>query len=329
MSHKGQPESVLTLKLVRMADRTPRIRQFLFESNDGAALPSFTAGAHVELLLPGGRRRAYSLVNSPAEVHRYVLAIQREDAGNGGSTWIFENLKPGDTVDCTVPVNDFPLDASARRHIFIAGGIGITPFISMARHLIAAGGEFQLYYCTRSPEVTVFLDKLPELLGERLHVHHDGGDPSRGLDFGGLLAQQREGDHVYICGPKPFIDAARAAASHWAQGSVHIEVFAPALAIPADDAVDLTGAAPFDVVLNKSGKRVRVGDDETLLQALERAGFHIHAVCLQGWCGTCRTKYISGKVDHKDEYLDEQQRKSLMQVCISRALPGETLVLDI
>jgi len=194
----------------------------------GRDLPRFEAGAHIELRV-GGFLRQYSLWNDPAERRRYCIAVLRESESQGGSQYLHETVRAGDLVEVSMPRNNFPLDATAARHLLIAGGIGIAPIISMISELRRRHAEFEVHYCTRSPEKTAFRGELEPLVGEqRLQFHHDGGNPAHGLDIAAALRDPVPGTHLYYCGPAPLMAAAAQAAVEWPPGTVHCEYFTTA-----------------------------------------------------------------------------------------------------
>ena len=313
------------LKVARIDAATPRIRRIELRSADGSALPAFTAGAHVDIDLPNDEARSYSLLNDPEETDRYVLGVLREENSLGGSAFLHDRLAVGDELNASEPLNDFPLYESAETNILIAGGIGITPIMAMATRLARLGRDFTLHYCARAPEEAAFLDELRARHGERLSTHFDGGDPARGLDVKALLATRPPGAHVYVCGPLGLIRAVLAAAADWPKGTVHHELFKGSEA----DLAEATTDQPFDIVCQKAGKRFTVPADKSILAVLKAEGFKVKTLCTTGRCGTCRVTYLSGKVDHRDDVLDDDERETALQVCVSRAMPGETLVLDL
>lgn len=317
--------AVLQLKVTRTEAVTPRIRRIELVSADGAALPPFAAGAHIDVALPNDEARSYSLLNDAAETDRYVLGVLREPESLGGSIYLHDRLKAGDVVQATPPSNDFPLYEAGELNILIAGGIGITPIMPMAARLAAIGRDYTLHYCARSAEEAAFLDELSRRHGDRLKTYFDGGDPSRGLDIKALVGIRRPGAHVYVCGPIELVRAVVVATADWPQGTVHYELFKGSAADLAPANTD----RPFEVVLAKSGRRITVPADKSLLAVLKAEGLRIKTMCTTGRCGTCRVTYLSGKVDHRDEVLDDEEKQTVLQVCVSRAMPGETLVLDL
>jgi ferredoxin-NADP reductase len=307
---------------------TPAIKRFELRRSEGGELPSFTAGAHIDVavILPDGApaRRSYSLVNSPAERARYEIAVLREPQGSGGSTFMHERVTIGDRLAASAPRNDFPLAADAREHCLIAGGIGITPILAMARALAAAAQPFDLHYCARSPDAMAYRDEIAALADDRARFYFDGGDPSRGLDLGALLATPVPGRHLYVCGPRGMIDAAltRCQAAQWPREQVHFELFTPAKAEAGDQA--------FEVVLGRSGRSVRVPAGKTILETLLEAGEEPLSDCRRGECGVCVTEVLAGAPLHRDYYLTESEKAAgkSMCICVSRSRSGK-LVLDL
>jgi phthalate 4,5-dioxygenase reductase subunit len=296
------------------------IHRFELRHPQGAALAPFTAGAHVHVTSPAGLVRRYSLCNDPAEAHRYVIAVKRDPAGRGGSVDLVDNTRAGDLLPVSGPRNAFELNERAPGSVLIAGGIGITPLMSMARRLAAIGARFKLYYCTRSPRHAPFMDELaaPEFAG-RVVFHHDGGDPMKSLDLWPLFEKPTR-DHVYVCGPRPMLEAVRDMTGHWPQSAIHFESFldAGAAARPEDH--------PFTVVLARSGVRVEVPRAVSILEALRNAGHDAPSSCESGTCGTCRTRLVSGEADHRDLVLSEEERATQIMICVSRALTPEIAI---
>ena len=198
----------------------PRIKSFELADPAGAQLPAFTAGSHIDVTLPNGLVRSYSLLNDSRERDRYVIAVLHEEAGGGGSAWVHESLRPGDVLEIGAPQNRFEIDEGGDHNILIAGGIGITPILSMAQRFDELGIDYRLIYCTRSREDAAFCAHIEERHGERATLHHDGGLRERSLDVDELLRVREPGTHVYVCGPPGLIAAVRKAAGEWPQGTV-------------------------------------------------------------------------------------------------------------
>ena len=316
---------MLQLKVARIRDETPRIKSLELTAADGGALPAFTAGAHIDVTLGNGEERSYSLLNDPTETQRYVIAVLRETDSRGGSAFVHDSVREGDVLTSSPPANNFPINEAGERHILIAGGIGITPLMAMSRRLAARDAAFTLHYCTRSRDEAAFIGEIAAALGERLVTHFDGGDISRGLNVAALLKERPPAGHVYVCGPPGLIRAVREATPHWPKGTVHYELFRGSEA----DIAPRSSDQPFEIVLKRAGKTLQVPADKSILQTLADAGIKIKTLCKEGVCGTCRVGLVSGRADHRDEVLTDDERERHIQVCVSRAQPGETLVLDL
>ncbi len=292
-----------------------------FRDPGGAELPAFTAGAHVSVRAPNGSLRKYSLCNDPAERDRYVIAVKRDPAGHGGSVSLIDGTRVGDLVEISEPRNAFELNERAASHIFIAGGIGITPIMAMLRRLAAAGkARFRLYYCTRSPAATAFRDELSAApFSGKVTFHHDHGDPARSLDLWPIL-EKPSGAHVYCCGPRPMLEAVRDMTGHWPTAAIHFESFldAAAQARPED--------TPFTVVLANSGDRIEVPPGISILEAMRACGHEAPSSCESGTCGTCRTRYVAGVADHRDLVLTGEERADQIMICVSRAASSEIVI---
>lgn len=317
----------LSVMLRAVAYLAEDICSFEFVCPQGRPLPAFSAGAHIDVHLPGGIIRQYSLCNDPAERHRYVVAVLRDPRGRGGSLAMHEQLHPGAMVTISVPRNHFPLAANASSYVFLAGGIGITPIMSMVAQARAAGKPFHLYYCTRTPQRTAFLRELRPLIeaGVAL-VHHDYGDVANSLDIRRVLHDYPAGAHLYYCGPVGFLDAVEHAASGWPAQAVHCERFSAPASSGASD--DPEADAPFEIELAKSGKRLTVAAGQTIVDALVANGVEVDVSCRQGYCGTCMTRYLAGQPLHRDSVLDDEDREDFVMICCSRAR-GRSLVLDL
>ncbi len=316
---------MLELRVDRIHDPAPRIRAFEFVAIDGRRLPPFTAGSHIDVELGNGEERSYSLLNNEGDTDRYAVAVLREAAGRGGSAWMHDVLREGDVLRASEPSNNFRLSEAGDHHVLIAGGIGVTPMLSMAARLQELGRDYVIHYCAREPAAAAFAAELASRHGDRLHLHYDGGDPARGLDVAALLKTRPTAAHVYVCGPAGLIRATREAGREWPAGTVHYELF------KGTDADVATGATnlPFEIVLRKTGRTLTVPAEFSILDVLKTNGFRIKSLCREGVCGTCRVGVVSGAVDHRDDCLDDDDRGEAMQVCVSRAQPGQTLVLDL
>ena len=295
------------------------VRLFELRDPSGADLPVFTAGAHISVRTPGGEERKYSLCNDPQERDRYVIAVKREANGRGGSASMCADVNAGDLLPVSDPANEFELAASPAGYTFIAGGIGITPLLSMARFLLSSGGPaFKLFYLTRNPETTPFLDELkrPEFRG-KVVIHHDQGDMANAYDLWPALEKPK--GHVYCCGPKGLMDAVRDMTGHWSASAVHFEAFTDGSVAQAEDEAFKVRIEGTDEVLD-----VPVG--VTILEALRNAGHVVPSSCESGSCGSCRTRLVSGDVDHRDLVLTAGEYDSNIMVCVSRGRGGEVVI---
>jgi phthalate 4,5-dioxygenase reductase subunit len=292
-----------------------------FRDPNGKPLPEFSAGAHIAVRVPNGLVRKYSLCNDPAERDRYQIAVKRESNGRGGSCNLTDNVKAGDELTVTAPVNDFGLPPRAQDFLFIAGGIGVTPIMAMIRQVVAEGKRFRLFYCSRSPETTAFRDELSrQQFKNMVTIHYDEGDASRSLDLRPILAERKNREHLYCCGPRPLMEAVRAMTDHWSSTAVHFEAFSEAETHKADD-------KPFKVRLARSSTVLDVPTSKTILEALREHGLEVPSSCETGTCGTCRTKLLAGEVDHRDLVLAEHERKDAIMICVSRAR-GDDITID-
>ncbi len=314
----------LRLKVRAIAELTPRIRTFeLVPPVRGDELPPFTAGAHLTIHLPSGLERQYSLCNDPAERHRYVIAVQREEAGRGGSEEMFRAVHVGDVLAVGGPRNLFPLHESGEEAVLIAGGIGVTPILAMARRLAAAGRPFSVLYLTRDAEATAFAEEFAGLAaaGVPVTIHHDGGDPGRVFDLAGFLAALPDSAHVYCCGPAGLMTAV--AELDPARGDrMHFEHFTNA------DAAPQGGDQPFVVTLARSGRDIDIPADRSILDVLLEAGLDVDYSCGEGTCGTCITRLLGGEPDHRDRVLTPAEKADHIALCCSRAR-GPRLTLDL
>lgn len=314
-----RPMSVRVREITELA---PSLKRFSFEPAHGGLFPTAPAGGHVMLTLrDGGRvmKNAYSLVSPPAERARYDIIVRHVAQSRGGSTFLHRQVAPGDVLEMANPVSLFPIMATAKKHLLIGGGIGITPLLSFLPELKARGARFELHQLAVPEEAPVFERLLaPFAAGEEIRVH--GGGRSA-FDLAGLLARQPLGTHLYVCGPHSLMEAvtATAAALGWPKGKVHKESFGG----------DVSGL-PFRAVLAKSGLEVEVGANQTLLEAVEAAGIAAPCLCRGGACGECVTPVIEGEVEHRDDFLSDQEKAAgtLIMTCVSRAR-GPRLVIDL
>jgi vanillate O-demethylase ferredoxin subunit len=288
-------------------------------------LPPFTAGAHVDLHLPNGLIRSYSLLNAQDERLRYVIGVNRDAQSRGGSRYLHESLRAGDTLAIGAPRNNFALDETAHLSVLIAGGIGITPLMAMARRLRSLGRPWRLHYAARTRAQAAFVDELQALRdreGADVHFTFDREPGARMMDIPALIAALPDGAHVYCCGPLPMLDAFEQATRALPRERVHAEYFA------ARDAAANEGG--FSVRLARSGRTIAIAPGHTILDALIEHGVDVPYSCRDGVCGTCETRVVDGQCDHRDLVLSsaEKAANDRMMVCCSGA-KSATLVLDL
>ena len=318
----------ITVDVVAVEQLTPLIKRFTLALPDGAPMPSFSGGAHVLVSMQDGEawhHNAYSLLSSPHDTRQYQIAVRREEASRGGSAFMHDKVAAGTRLAIGSPANLFELAPGAKRHVFIAGGIGITPFLAqLAEHRPEDGQsdlELELHYAYRAPEHAAFVDELkagPHAANVHCYVDSEG----QRLDLLKLFKNLPADAHVYVCGPQGLNDAvyANAALLGWPKAQLHSEQFA---------ATDIAGKA-FTVVLAKSGIELEVGEDETILKAIERAGVTVESLCREGVCGTCEVAILEGEADHRDQYLDDDEKaaQKTILLCVSRSRTPR-LVIDL
>lgn len=290
---------------------------------DGASFPAFTPGAHLDLYLPNGFVRSYSLVNAPEDGARYVIGVLHDANSRGGSRWLHEQLRCGATLTIGAPRNNFALDETAATTLLVAGGIGVTPMLCMYRRLRERGRAVQFVYCARSREQAAFLDELKALGGDVV-LHFDDEHGGRPFDLAACLARQSHDVHAYCCGPGAMLAAFESACAHAGVRNVHIERFAPAAPVaPVEH-------AGYTVELARSGRLLFVPAGKALLDALIEADVEVEYSCREGLCGACQTRVLGGCVEHRDAVLTQSERdaNNAMMICVSGAKSG-TLVLDL
>ena len=288
---------------------------------DGAELPPWAPGAHVDLELGGSLSRQYSLCSRPSDLGSYRIAVLRDPASRGGSIYVHDALHVGSTVRVRGPRNHFPL-APAPAYRFIAGGIGITPILPMIASVAEAGADWTLLYGGRRRSSLAFLDEL-SAFGDRVEIHPE--DERGLLDLESALGDPRPDTLVYCCGPEGLLGAVEGWCERWPAGSLHVERFAPKPVVAPDDALDT-----FQVVLQRSGLTLDVPADRTIIDVCLDAGVDILSSCEEGTCRTCETRVIDGVPDHRDSVLSEAEHEAnqVMTICVSRSLTPR-LVLDL
>lgn len=294
------------------------VTRFEFKKRDGTDFPPFSGGAHTVVKMQDGDRsrlNPYSLMSDPADLSTYAISVRRDDEGRGGSLFLHQKVSEGDEMTITYPVNLFSLDLRARKHIFFAGGIGITPFLSMIGQLEQSNGNWELHYSVRSESLGSYVDILQTKFPTKVHVYYD--DQKQAIPLSDLLDGQPLGAHAYVCGPKGMIGWVHdtASAKGWPDAQVHSEEFlAP------------EPGKPFEVRLCQSDKTITVGEHESLLEAMEREGVNAPFLCRGGSCGQCETEVLKadGEFLHRDHWLEEDEAaegKKIMP-CVSRFVGG-------
>jgi ferredoxin-NADP reductase len=296
------------------------IKAYELRASDGRKLPATTAGAHIDLHLANGLVRQYSLIRPDPDPVAYVVAVKRDPQSRGGSRFVHESLRPGARLKISAPRNNFPLDESAPQTVLMAGGIGITPIWSMVQRLEALARPWRLHYACRSREDAAFRVELESLASAGFHFDDQAG--GKVLDVGAVVAAAPATAHLYCCGPAPMLGAFEAATAGWPRAQIHVEYFT------AKDAPATEGG--FVIELRRSGCELVVPAGKTILETVRAAGIDAPSSCEAGICGTCETRVIAGIPDHRDQWLNEQERaanKSVMICCAG--CTSERLVLDL
>lgn len=314
------PQLPLLLRLAAITFGVEGIHLYELVAPDGAEMPEFTAGAHIDIRLPNGMVRQYSLCNPQTERHRYVIGVKRDPASRGGSRFMHDELRVGTLLRTGLPRNNFPLAESAAHSVLIAGGIGITPIRSMVDRLQRLGRSWELHYSVRSRAEAVFLDEL-RAGHSRVRLHVDEEVPGMLMDIAEIVREAPQASHLYCCGPAPMLKAFEAAAATRPESHVHVEYFSSDVPVAADGG--------FSVRMAKSGRIVPVLPGQTILDVLKAAGVNAPFSCAQGVCGTCETRVLDGVPDHRDIILSPQEKASnqTMMICCSGS-KTPMLVLD-
>lgn len=310
---------IMKLRVETVRPSTAEVSLYTLAHPRRPTLPAWTPGAHVDLRLPDGRVRQYSLCGDPGDLSAYEIAIKREDVGRGGSTWMHANLAPGAEALVSALRNNFPLVEGANRHVLVAGGIGITPLLAMARQLSRERADFILHLCARTKGLAPLLDEVRDVCGPALMTWFT----SEGRRFHARsIGPPDPGTHLYACGPQRLLDTIRAAAleSGWPETHIHAEVFQATL----DENFK---PEPFDVRIASTGHVIRVPAERSLLEVLRENGFATPSSCELGVCGSCVCGYRDGVVIHRDAVLPVSARQDRMTPCVSRARVAVTLDL--
>jgi tetrachlorobenzoquinone reductase len=318
-------DSLMQVRVKRISFEADNINSYELVNPAGGDLSSFTAGSHIDLHLPNGMIRSYSLVNHQGERNRYVIAVNNDAASRGGSKLIHEAVRVGDIITVSHPRNNFALQEDAEHSVLIAGGIGITPLLSMIRRLEALGRSWELFYAARTRLTAAFLDELKALRPDvhpNLHLNFDQEREARMIDLSSIVKAALPDAHLYCCGPVPMLEAFEAATADRPAGHVHVEYF-KAREKPAAE-------GGFEVTLARSNRTIAVQAGQTILDALLEAGISANYACTEGVCGTCETRVVEGIPDHRDLFLskEEQEANKTIMICCSGSR-SPTLILDI
>ncbi len=308
---------------VRVADvRTAAQDTKLYElrSADGKPLPASEPGAHIDVLLPNGKQRQYSLTVCEPNPERYLIGVKRDPASRGGSAYMHDEVQAGQTLKIRPPRNHFPLVENAPHVVLIAGGIGVTPIYCMAQRLAGLGRSWELHYSCRSRADMAFREELSKF--KEAHLHFDDESGGKFLDMAAIVAKAPKDAHLYCCGPMPMLKAFEAATAEWPRTQIHVEYFAPKQE-PAK-----TGG--FVVELAKSGQEFVIPEGKTILQVLLDAGVYVDYSCELGICGLCQTPLLSGTPEHRDAFLSDEQKAAndTVMICCAGSKSGR-LVLDL
>ena len=310
---------IMKMRVASARDESGGVRVLTLKHPLRDVLPEWEPGAHVDLRLPDGKIRQYSLCGDAGDRSQYRIAVKREENGRGGSKWVHDNLHSGAEAHASAPRCNFRLHASAKRHVFVAGGIGITPFLAMVQAVRKTGTPFKLAYCSslaRPP----FFEELQRHCGDGVTFYPASGPGRRRFDAFADLPEPAEGTHLYCCGPQRLTESVRVAASRWPQDHVHFELFQPAFDenfVPE----------PFGITIASTGQRLHVPADKSALEILRQAGFVLSSSCELGVCGSCECGYRDGAVIHRDAVLSPNARQDRMMLCVSRARGHVTLDL--
>lgn len=315
----------LSLQVERIQQETDRVKSFRLRTANGNALPEVLPGAHlqVKVKLPDGNesKRHYSLLNNPNDRSSYEIGVLREPQGRGGSLYLHEQVSEGDALEIRLPKNAFPMATNANHSILIAGGIGITPILSMMHSLSSKNQSYEMHYSARTYSGLAFRDRIEQVAGDKAQLYTSQDPKSQRLNLKKLLATPKSGVHVYVCGPRGMINAVReiAEAKGWAPSQIHFESFG---------AQPLADDKAIRVHLVKSNQTITVPADRSILDTLLDADIDVPHDCKRGECTMCTTRVLKGEPDHRDLCLNSEEKESSMCVCVSRA-HGEELQLDL
>ncbi|MHA4853666.1 MULTISPECIES: PDR/VanB family oxidoreductase [unclassified Rhodococcus (in: high G+C Gram-positive bacteria)] len=312
MAVSGRDEAHLHLRVRRRDAVAEGVVVLELENSTSAPLPPWDPGAHIDLCLPNGMTRQYSLCGTPSDNGTYRVGILRDPASRGGSSYIVDEVGVGAAIEVKGPRNHFHMLPSPR-YVFIAGGIGITPLLPMISAAEASGAEWELHYGGRSRQSMGFLDEITTLSGDRVRLYPE--DEVGLIDLATVLDGHRAETLVYTCGPSGLLQAIEERTAGWPVGSVHMERFEP------KEFDQETSTGSFEVELSDSGTVLVVPPDRSVLQVLQDADVDVYSSCQDGTCGTCETTVLAGEVEHRDSILsaEEQAANDRMYICVSRA----------
>ncbi|MDE3737800.1 oxidoreductase [Pseudomonas sp. BN415] len=320
----SQQSGTLSVRVAHIEAVTPEIKRFTLVSTDGSHLPPFSGGSNVVVLIPhenGTYRNAYSLMSSPYDSSAYQIAVRRVEDGRGGSLRMHEAVNEGDVLQILRPVNLFPLSKHARLHLFVAGGVGITPVCSQLAELRLRGTPFEVHLAVRGTEHARLGEELQRKYGDAVRLYR--GSLDQRLDISAVLADRPLGSHLYVCGPETMIQDAidSARAQGWTDSHIHYERFLE----------QGSAGEAFSVTLARSGATINVSPDQSLLEAAEAAGHRIPYLCRGGACGECETEVLEldGEILHTDDWLSDEDKATNKKImpCVSRAKCSR-LVID-
>jgi ferredoxin-NADP reductase len=301
---------------------TPLIKRFTFKRQDGQNFPVFSGGSHIIVKMNDKLSNAYSLMSNPKDLSTYQICVRKDIEGKGGSVFMHDQCVKDFQLEVSSPKNLFELSPSGEKHILIAGGIGITPFIPQMDELFERGAHYELHYAFRAPEHAALLDELKQGPHADKVFSYIDSEGSK-LDLNKVIVGQPKGTHVYVCGPKPMIDAVIETCNknRYRDGNIHWEQFSSTLP---------ENGEAFTIVLAKSNQKIEVLADQTILQAIEALNIDVECLCREGVCGTCETAILQGEALHYDQYLsdDEKASQKSMMICVSRA-KGKEITLDL
>jgi len=323
--HLPEPHAhIIDARLTKIEDVARDTKLYTFARVEGGSLPAYKPGSHIDLHLPNGLVRQFSLVVPNNDPDSYVVGVKKDAASRGGSRYIIEEMKVGDQIKISAPRNNFPLIENADHVVLVAGGIGITPIWCMTQQLVALERPWTLYYSCRSREDMAFLATLKTLDPQSVHLHFDDEADGKFLDIAAAVAAAPENAHFYCCGPNPMLKAFEAAAASRPRGNVHVEYFTP-----KDDAAAGAATGGFWVELARSGEEYFIPEGKKVLEVLFDSGVDVDYSCELGICGACETRVISGIPIHHDSVLSEEEQatnEKVMICCCGCAT--ERLVLD-